>query len=139
MGLFDFKGARSASGRLADEALYAEALREIESGVRRDGIWARALSECTMDQAKAAARYIELRVQAMKDELTLRAKEDEIERLGKSQRENEWRQRQISDAEADLPRHPRCGGIIDRQEQSGSMRWKCRKCKKTGQFTIGAV
>ena len=55
MGFLNDLTANRAAARLSDEALYAIALREIESGMRRDGIWAQALSESSMDQARAAA------------------------------------------------------------------------------------
>jgi hypothetical protein len=71
MGIFDDIRTKGAAFRLTEEALYAEALREIESGQRRDGIWAKALAESNMDQGKAGARYIKLRVQSLKDEVTL--------------------------------------------------------------------
>jgi hypothetical protein len=71
MGIFDDIKAKGAAYRLTEEALYAEALREIESGQRRDGIWAKAMAESDMDQGKAGAKYIKLRVRSLKDEVTL--------------------------------------------------------------------
>lgn len=71
MSIFDDIRTKGATYRLTEEALYAEALREIESGQRRDGIWAKALAESDMDQGKAGAKYIKLRVQSLKDEVTL--------------------------------------------------------------------
>ena len=130
MGIFDGKKTASAVSRLTEEAFYAEALREIESGMRRDGIWAMAMSESDMDQGKAAARYIKLRVQSLKDEMTLEsnaaALADELQK-----------QQSREDAEADAPRHPRCGGIIVRTESGNRVTWKCRKCNVTGKFERG--
>lgn len=60
-----------ASARLSEEALYAQALAEIEAGIRRDGLWAKALSSADMDTTRAHKIYIELRVKSLKDELTL--------------------------------------------------------------------
>ncbi len=71
MGIFDDIKAKGAAYRITEEALYAEALRELESGQRRDGIWAKAMAESDMDQGKAGAKYIKLRVQSLKDEVTL--------------------------------------------------------------------
>lgn len=71
MGLFDDIKAKGAAYRLSEESLYAEALREIEAGQRRDGLWAKALSESDMDQSKAGAKYIKLRVISLKDEITV--------------------------------------------------------------------
>jgi flagellar FliL protein len=71
MGIFDDIKAKGAAYRLSEEVLYAEALRELESGQRRDGIWAKAMSESDMDQSKAGAKYIKLRVISLKDEITV--------------------------------------------------------------------
>ena len=62
---------QGAAYRLTEETLYAEALREIESGQRRDGIWAKAMAESNMDQGKPGAKYIKMRVQSLKDEITV--------------------------------------------------------------------
>ncbi|MSQ57951.1 MAG: hypothetical protein EXR35_10810 [Limnohabitans sp.] len=53
----------------SDELVHALVLREMKDGIRRDGLWAQAMSKSEMDSNKATARYIELRVQSMKDEL----------------------------------------------------------------------
>jgi hypothetical protein len=53
----------------SDEMLHAAVLREMERGERRDGLWAQALSATQMDKKKATAKYIELRVQSMKDDM----------------------------------------------------------------------
>ena len=130
MNIFKNKSHGAAIDRLMDESFYAEALREIESGIRRDGIWAQALAENNMDQAKAAAHYIKLRVQSMRDELLLRAEE---EKENKKRQENFDRQQ----VELDLPRHSSCGGIIDRITEGSTTKWKCRKYRASGSFQIG--
>lgn len=71
MSIFDDIKAKGSAYRLSEEALYAEALRELESGQLRDGVWAKAMSESDMDQSKASARYIQLRVISLKDEITV--------------------------------------------------------------------
>lgn len=53
----------------SDELLHAAVLREMERGERRDGLWAQALSVSNLDKNKATAKYIELRVQSMKDDM----------------------------------------------------------------------
>lgn len=68
MGLIDDIRQKGAEGRLTEEALYAEVLREMEAGIRRDGLWAKALSEAGGEEAASKARYIKLRVQALLDE-----------------------------------------------------------------------
>ena len=60
-----------AEHRLKEEAIYAHVINEIESGYRRDGLWARALAESKFDERETKSRYIKLRVQSIKDELNL--------------------------------------------------------------------
>ena len=40
-------------------------MRELEDGVRQDGLWLQAMSESNMDQVKAQQRYITLRCEAL--------------------------------------------------------------------------
>ena len=129
----------SAESRLADEALYAEALREVEAGLRRDGLWARALSECEMDQKKAAALYLELRVQSMKDELLLATRQAELNNIAARNRQHEIQRQQNEIDDADKPRHLNCGGIIDREEYSTKIDWKCRKCNASGVIKFAKI
>jgi hypothetical protein len=57
-----------AANSLIVEMLYGQALKEIESGQRRDGLWAKALANSSDDEKKARSLYIEYRVQSMIDE-----------------------------------------------------------------------
>lgn len=68
MGLLDDIKASGAAYRLTEEALFGEVHREITAGVMRDGLWAKALSQCDMNNDRAKALYIKLRVQSLKDE-----------------------------------------------------------------------
>jgi len=74
-----------AERRLKDEAIYAHVLNEIESGHRRDGLWAKALADSKFNENETKSRYIKLRVQSIKDELDLA----QIEESKKSLAENE--------------------------------------------------
>lgn len=71
MSIFDDIRAKGVAYRLTEETLYAAVLKEIESGQRRDGLWAKALAGSGMDSTRAQAQYIKLRVQALKDEVAL--------------------------------------------------------------------
>lgn len=71
MGLIDEIRLKGAEVRLSEEIIYGEALREMESGIRRDGLWAKALSEAGGAEGAAKARYIKLRVQALRDEVNI--------------------------------------------------------------------
>lgn len=57
--------------RLVEEEIYARVLEEVESGYRRDGLWAKALRKGLGDEQKAKAYYIEYRVQSIKDEMEI--------------------------------------------------------------------
>jgi len=54
--------------RLVEEKIYGQVLREIESGFRRDGLWAKALQKSRGNEQETKAFYIEYRVQSIKDE-----------------------------------------------------------------------
>lgn len=54
--------------RLVEEKIYEQVFREIESGLRRDGLWAKALQESRGNEQEAKALYIKFRVQSIKDE-----------------------------------------------------------------------
>lgn len=60
-GLMSFwkKAKRTAIvGRLVEEKIYEQVLREIEAGVRRGGIWAKALQKSSGNEQEAKALYI---------------------------------------------------------------------------------
>jgi hypothetical protein len=61
----------SATRRLDEEVLYEFVVNELAQGIRREGLWAKALVETEGDDQAANARYIKLRVQALIDEHTL--------------------------------------------------------------------
>jgi hypothetical protein len=44
---------------LSSDMVRSLVLRELEDGVRHDGLWLQAMSECKLDQNKAKQRYIE--------------------------------------------------------------------------------
>ena len=69
MSIFDDIIGKNADDRLAEEMLYAEAMREIEQGIRRDGLWGKAIADSEGDDKKAKGLYLKYRVQALKDEL----------------------------------------------------------------------
>ena len=79
------------SDRLIEEKLYEQVLREFESGVRRDGLWAKAFQKSRGDEQKANALYLKYRVQSIKDEteidnmLAESANESDIPRSQKRQ------------------------------------------------------
>ena len=54
--------------RQFEEKVYEAVAKELESGVRREGLWLKAIADAEGDEAKAKARYIRYRAQAMLDE-----------------------------------------------------------------------
>ncbi|MBK6357127.1 MAG: hypothetical protein IPF44_10570 [Betaproteobacteria bacterium] len=67
--MFDQFKTQAAFSRLSEEEVYAQVIREIECGVRRDGIWAKSMADSQGDLTKAKALYIKLRVQSIRDEI----------------------------------------------------------------------
>ncbi len=70
MGIFDRINKIAADGRQFEETLYAMALQEVSNRDIKPGLWAKAFADSAGDDTKAQAAYLELRIQAMKDELT---------------------------------------------------------------------
>lgn len=61
----------SAAARLLEEQLYEQVVTELSQGQRRDGLWAKALSNSDGIEEKAKALYIRYRVQSIKDEIEI--------------------------------------------------------------------
>ena len=57
-----------------EEALYKRVLNEMDAGIVREGIWAKALADCLGDVKKARSLYIKYRVQSLTDEKKYEAK-----------------------------------------------------------------
>ena len=71
MGLLDkFKRkveTTHTDSRLEDELIYKHILEEMDSGVIRDGLYAKALANSNGDEAKAKSLYMKYRLQSVKD------------------------------------------------------------------------
>jgi hypothetical protein len=80
MGIVEDIRLRGATFRITEESLYAEALREMEAGLRRDGLWAKALVESSTSQTDARTCYLKLRVQSLRDEIDLVQEQTKQER-----------------------------------------------------------
>ena len=50
MNIFQNLKKSGAESRLTEEIIYAQVLEEIQNGIRRDGLWAKALAESNMDE-----------------------------------------------------------------------------------------
>ncbi|OLF77137.1 hypothetical protein AWH61_09475 [Alteromonas sp. W12] len=62
---------KAAINRLIEERLYEIVVGEIAKGNIRQGLWAKAFSLSSGDEQAAKSKYIELRVDSLKDESTL--------------------------------------------------------------------
>ncbi|WP_448243728.1 hypothetical protein [Pseudoxanthomonas mexicana] len=59
---------QEALDRLKEEAYYERALEELSQGVKRQGLWLKAMTLSEGDENKARLKYIQLAIQAYKDE-----------------------------------------------------------------------
>lgn len=71
MGWFDKSKRQGAAERLFEEGIYEVVAEEIQAGQMRAGLWAKALAETQGDEKRAKAKYIEFRVQSLKDEMVI--------------------------------------------------------------------
>lgn len=62
----------NAVKRSLEEALYAQVAAEVAAGVKRDGLWAKAIAESGGSADAARALYLRFRVQSLLDEEQLR-------------------------------------------------------------------
>jgi len=71
LSIFKNYKAHSSASRLSEELLYEQVLAEIDSGVFREGLRAKALADAGGDSKKTRALYIKYRVQSIRDEVEL--------------------------------------------------------------------
>ena len=104
MSIFDDIIGKNADDRLAEEMLYAEAMREIEQGLRRAGLWGKAIAESDGDEKKAKALYLKLRVQSLKDEFErIKEEKDRIIKEEKDRVNKELEKRDKEKREKSFP------------------------------------
>lgn len=97
-----------------DEAYYAAALKELEGGEVRQGLWAKALSESAMDEKKAKAAYIRLRAGILKKERP---------RLVEEQQQAEQFKRQAEQLEREQQRRAEQFKVLEEREQELRRQW----------------
>jgi hypothetical protein len=71
MGILGRLRQRMLAARKTEEALYSIVAREMEGGIRHDGLWFKALHLANGSNDKHLAEYIKLRVQSLRDDLDL--------------------------------------------------------------------
>ena len=95
MGLFDkFKRKDlkdNPLSRKGEEALYRQALNELESGSINKGVFAKALADSSGDEGKAHSLYLKYRTQSILDDKVLHSirKEEEVQKR-KDRWDNFW-------------------------------------------------
>jgi hypothetical protein len=73
-----------------EEALYKQVLDEVESGVMRKGIYAKALADGLGDEGKAQSLYIKYRVQSLAEELKSAAELEKMEQIAEQKKVEEF-------------------------------------------------
>lgn len=86
MSLWGIAKDKLVADRLVDEELHELAYREIESGARRDGLWAKAIVEGHGDEAATKIAYLRLLVQRLRDERYV-VEQVEVEALRRAQQQ----------------------------------------------------
>lgn len=71
MAMFDKFRKMNIAHRKTDEALYCVVAQEMESGEINNGLWLKALEKESGNREKQVAEYIKLRVQSLKDDVSL--------------------------------------------------------------------
>jgi hypothetical protein len=95
MGLFDkFKRKDlkdNPLSRKGEEALYRQALNELESGSINKGVFAKALADSSGDEGKAHSLYLKYRTQSILDDKVLHSIRKEEEAKNREERNDRLR------------------------------------------------
>ena len=86
-------------------ALHEKVGKDLERGEKNLGVWTKAIAEVEGDEQKIKAKYIELRVQHLKDEIDAGAElaeilEEEHEKEARMARERKEVQEEVQEEEA---------------------------------------
>ena len=68
-----------ASARSAEEEIFRLVAEEIHRGLRRQGLWAKAIAEADGSEELARSIYVRLRAQSIIDERFLREKQEAVD------------------------------------------------------------
>ena len=80
MVIFDKFKKMTIAHRKSDEALYSIVAHEMEAGVKHNGLWLKALQQADGNTERQVAEYIKLRVQSLKDDMSILSESFEVER-----------------------------------------------------------
>jgi len=94
-----------ADSRLEEELIYKHILEEMDSGVIRDGLYAKAMANSNGDESKAKSLYMKYRLQSVKDAMGGNSYLEYVEKLNfeekKKNKGNKLIKKQISEKEAE--------------------------------------
>jgi len=94
-----------ADSRLEEELIYKHILEEMDSGVIRDGLYAKAMANSHGDESKAKSLYMKYRLQSVKDAMGGNSYLEYVEKLNleekKKNKGNKLIKKQISEKEAE--------------------------------------
>ena len=85
---------KNADDRQREELVYKEILIEIQEGIRRDGLWAKALVDAEGDKDKVEALYIKYRAQSLFDEINHYNSRSERKKRDEVRKKEELRQKE---------------------------------------------
>ena len=85
---------KNADDRQREELVYKEILIEIQEGIRRDGLWAKALVDAEGDKDKVEALYIKYRAQSLFDEINQYNSRSERKKRDEVRKKEELRQKE---------------------------------------------
>ena len=71
MSFFSKFKSQKAVDRINEEKIYEAIVKELQQGIRREGLWAKALAKSEGNESKAKSLYIEFRAQSITDEIEL--------------------------------------------------------------------
>ena len=80
-----------ADSRLEEELIYKHILEEMNSGVIRDGLFAKAMANSNGDEAKANSLYMKYRLKSVKDAMGGNSYLEYVEKLKQEEVENKKR------------------------------------------------
>ena len=94
-----------ADSRLEEELIYKHILEEMDSGVIRDGLYAKAMANSNGDEAQAKSLYMKYRLQSVKDAMGGNSYLEYVEKLSleekKNNKDKKLIKKQISEKEAE--------------------------------------
>jgi len=71
MSFFSKFKSQRAVDRLNEESIYEAIVKELQQGIKREGLWAKAIAKSEGSESKAKSLYIDFRAQSIMDEIEI--------------------------------------------------------------------